>query len=293
MEITAAADGPRFRDHLAERTSPNQPAVSTSVSSTANSAPAKRGKSLRRLVIAISAILLTLLLFIIVRIQGHVTGQEFAPTHFQQRDFSFYEIPLIHLQITPIKRSGSTPSSAMYIRQNNLIQPFTGKPQDWHLVSITRGLTGRTPADANLLLEQLLLENGGDVYWRKWSIDHANRAKVLWPVIQNLAQRELYILMPELFELAQRDLPPEELGRRIERSLQRRYYDLILDMKDAGRLELARGLLDEALQDYPDDESLRSLESQLPPATERSESEGAPAAAAAALAVGGGGKGVT
>ena len=44
-------------------------------------------------------------------LQGNISGTEFSPTHFQQRDFGFYEIPLIHLQISPIKRSASTPST--------------------------------------------------------------------------------------------------------------------------------------------------------------------------------------
>ena len=191
--------------------------------------------------------LLTLLLFIIIRTQGHVTGKEFAPTHFRQRDFSFYEIPLVHLQITPIKRSGSTPSTALYIRQNGLIKTFAGEPAIWHLVSISRGLTGQTPADPQLLLDQLEFQKGSDDYWRKWSIDHAKQARVLWPAIQELAQRELYILMPELFELAQLDLKPAELDAQIDQLLRDRYHGLILDMKAADRVELARQLLDEAL----------------------------------------------
>jgi hypothetical protein len=248
---------------LAERTSPNQALVSTSVSSAPASAPGKRGTVLRRWVIGISALLLTLLLFIVIRTQGHVTGQEFSPTHFQQRDFSFYEIPLIHVQITPINRSGSTPTSAMYLRQNSLVRPFTGPPQVWHLVSISRGLTGRTPADPQLLLDQLNLEHSGDSYWRKWSIDHANRAKVLWPVVQKLAQRELYILLPELFELAQLDLKPQQLRSKIDQILRNKYHGLIVDMQAADRDELAQQLLLEAISDYPDDSRLIELQSRL------------------------------
>jgi hypothetical protein len=197
--------------------------------------------------------------FIVIRTQGFVSGHEFSPTHFQQRKFSFYEIPLIHLQITPIKRSGTTPRTATYVRQNSLITPAPGTPTTWHLVAISRGLTGSTPADANLLMDQLSLRAGGDEYWRKWSIDHPKQAKILWPVIQRLAERELYLLMPPLFELAQIEQSPDCLQENIDSHLKQQYRSLILDMKAADRSELAQQLLVEATRDYPEDTELGNL----------------------------------
>lgn len=188
-----------------------------------------------------------------------MSGKEFSPTHFQQRDFSFYEIPLIHLQITPIKRSGSTPRTATYLRQNSLITPGSGTPTTWHLVSISRGLTGTTPADANLLIDQLNLQIKADEFWRTWSIDHPKRAKAFWNVIQKLALRELYILMPQLFELAQIDQTPQQLQESLDDLLRRQYRGLILDMRAADRDQLADQLLAEAIKDYPHDSELQNL----------------------------------
>ncbi len=230
--------------------------MSTSVSSRA---PRPRSRWLRRWVIGISAILLTLGVFILIRTQGHVTGQEFCPTHFRERNFSFYEIPVIHLQITPIKRAYSTSPTAMHVRQNALIKNYTGTPTVWHLVSLSRGLTGTTPADANLLIDQFGIQDGGNPYWKTWSADHVKKAKVFWPFVQKLAERELYILMPELFELAQRDLDPVKLQTEIDVYLQDQYHDLILDMRASERDELADQLLKEALLDYPNDKRLAKL----------------------------------
>lgn len=207
----------------------------------------------------VATLVFIVVLFIVVRTQGHVSGAEFSPTHFQQRQFSFYEIPLIHVQITPIKRTSSTPRTALYVRQNGLIQTPTGSPDDWHLVSISRGMTGSTPADAQLLVEQLQMSNSGNEYWRTWSIDHPNQAKVLWATIQNLAERELYILMPPLFELAQIDRSPAELQQAFDEHLQREYVQLIQDMRAADRPDLADALLSEAIKDYPDNQPLRNL----------------------------------
>ena len=200
-------------------------------------------------------------LVVVIRTQGFVKGYEFSPTHFQKREFSFYEIPLIHLQITPIKRLAVTPSTATYVRQNALITPHTGVPTVWHLVSLSRGLTGSTPADAKLLLDQLeLLDHGGDDYWIQWSKKDPKQAKVLWPFIQRLAERELYVFLPELFELAQIDSEsPNQLRQSIDRYLLREYALLIEDMRASGRTELAEQLLTEARTDYPNDPALIQL----------------------------------
>ncbi len=228
----------------------NQGPVSTSVSSSPATTTRKRSRAMRRWVIGISAVVISLVLFVVVRTQGFVSGREFSPTHFQQRDFSFYEIPVLHLQITPIRRRGSTPSAATYIRQNSLIKIYTGVPENWHLVSISRGMTGSTPRDAKLLMDQLAADVTSDSYWRKWSIDHTKEAKIFWPVIQKLAERELYILMPELFELTRENLAPDQFQTRIDQILQREYKNLIEDMQDADRTDLADQLRKESLEDF-------------------------------------------
>src|SRR6056297_2194037 len=129
--------------------------------------------------------------YLVIRTQGFVSGTEFSPTHFQQREFEFYEIPLLHWQITPIHRSAGTPPTATYIRQKSLIPAPMGVPSDWHLASHSRGLSEQKPADAQLLLWQLTLRADGDPFWRQWSIDHPQHAKLLWPWVQRLAEREL------------------------------------------------------------------------------------------------------
>ena len=203
-----------------------------------------------------------MLLFAVVRMQGHVTGQEFSPTHFRVRRFSFYEIPLFHIQITPIKRAGITPRSATYIRQKSLIPKPQG-PEIWHLVSLTRGISGTTPGDAELLVNQLTLKVDSIDFWRQWSIDHPQRATLLWPVIQRLAKRELYILMPGLMEFALIDQPPAKFSQQADEWLREEYVKLVEDMRDAERVELAGQLLNEALSDFPSDAELTELQATL------------------------------
>jgi hypothetical protein len=238
--------------------------VSTSVStsSDSNRDNSKQNRSVRRWVTAGSVVVVLFLLFIIIRTQGSVSGTEFSPSHFQLRSFSFYELPLIHVQLTPIKRTGKTPKTATYVRQTGLIKPATGTPTTWHLVSLSRGISGETPADANLLIEHLNLRSVADDYWRQWSIDHPKLAKILWPKIQTLAERELYILMPKIFEFAmdEDNHVPLKLQTKIDDYLKNQYLTLVHDMQDANRGELAKQLLVEAKADYPQSADLKNLQ---------------------------------
>jgi hypothetical protein len=209
--------------------------------------------------VVVIGLVISVIVFLIVSTQGHVRGQEFSPTLFQAREFHFYEIPLLHLQMTPIRRSSATPRTANYVRQNSLIAPVTAADEtSWHLVHLSRGVSAEKPADAELLMNQLNLTKAGEPYWRTWSVDYPEHAAIFWPIIQRLAMRELYVLMPRLFELAQQAHTADELKAKIDEQLRQDYTRLIQDLRDAGRDDLAEQLRSEATADYPDDSELRS-----------------------------------
>jgi hypothetical protein len=208
----------------------------------------------------LSTLVFAVILLIVVRTQGYVEGNEFSPTHFQQRKFSFYELPLIHVQITPIRRSANNSKTADHVRLTGLIKQYTGPPATWHLANISRGLTGTTPRDPNLLIDLLNLEDNGALYWEQWSTNNKPRAQILWPIIQKLAERELYILMPSLFEIAQLEQTPQELQQNLNQHLRQQYLALIKDMQAAKRDVLAEILWEEAKRDYPTDKDIQNLQ---------------------------------
>ena len=207
--------------------------------------------------------------FFIIRTQGYVSGVEFAPSHFQIRDFSFYEIPLLQHQITPIHRKIRSSPTATYLRQKSLIPSTAGPAQTWDLVSISRGLTGTTAADASFLIDQLKLGFAGKEYWKQWSIDHPAKAALFWPKIQKLAERELYVLIPALMELVAADSTrpggtkqagnTQALQNKIDEYLQDQYLTLIGDMNAAEREPLAAALLAEAQSDYPNNQTFKAM----------------------------------
>ena len=207
-----------------------------------------------------AAIIICIVLGLVIRIQGYVSGNEFAPSHFVQRRFSFYEIPLFHWQITPIRRQDSTPPVATFVKTKILNTLPKGPPTSWHLVSLTRGLSQETKADATFLLAQLELVNGQQFYWRDWSQKNPKHAAILWPIIHRLAKRELYILMPMVFSTADSGIQnPAEFQKLIDQQLSQEYASLITDMREAGKPNIAAKLLNEAVTDYPNHSGLQRL----------------------------------
>ena len=187
-------------------------------------------------------------------VQGNVSGREFAPTHFQTRTFNFYEIPWLHWQITPIWRKGATGDTANSIRLTSLIRAPKGPPKTWHLVGINRGVTGNTAGDAALLTEQLGMQQNGSDFWKDWNKKYPNHAKVLWPVVQRLAERELYFLIPELLVFARSAAPNSKVPgfqTKIDNYLVSEYLSLIRDMREAKRTDLADSFATELKTDFP------------------------------------------
>jgi hypothetical protein len=210
----------------------------------------------------------------VVLIFGQVSGREFAPTHFEVRRFSFTEIPGLGIQITPIRRTAETVGLANFLSTSSLINRPKGVATTWHLIELNRA-SSASPADAKLLTD--LLEHHtprplgqGNSYWHQWTTDNRELAAILWPEAQKLAERELYLLIPDLFRIVDRAgqktpdsvsdsvLPPAaeraEAARAAVRDFLVASYDtLIKDMRAAGRAELAQALLVEVRGDYPDE----------------------------------------
>ncbi|MEM6778501.1 MAG: hypothetical protein AAF670_12655 [Planctomycetota bacterium] len=205
----------------------------------------------------VSVLMIAVLLFVMEVWFGHVVGVEFEPNQFQVRSFQYYEIPWIQIQLTPIRRTVSSPETARYLTQNSLLGP-AGKPR-WDLVSVARSRGNPRFADAALLTDQLELERQGQAVWKKWSQDHPKLAAILWPRVASLARRELYLLIPDILWHMRSWDDPATASAWIDTYLQTELVDLVVDMRAAGREQLANELLAEALVDYPDHEPLLSL----------------------------------
>ena len=225
------------------------------------------GRAWRVFVVALVCSGVALMLALVVLLFGSVSGTEFSPTDFQTRRFTVREIPWLQIQISPIRRIHSQSATTRYLIAQSLIRPTSPRPQDWHVVELTRGGLSNTEADAKLLTDHLDLyvyrhhsNSGANEFWHNWSIDEPAKAKVLWPIVQRLATRELYILMPKLFSLAVDAKDEVVLREAVNEYLQASYIELIIEMRNTNRSELAAQLLAEARSDFPDNAELRALQ---------------------------------
>jgi hypothetical protein len=145
---------------------------------------------------------------------GGVAGYEFNPQTFERRRFAFFEIPLLRLQVTPLKRTGVSGPVEQSITGNNYVQPDAKAPETWHLISFHRSNYAPSPTDTQILIRYFDAENpeGGN-YWQDWTIEKPQLAKLLWPEVARLARLELYVLLPPLFELAREAKDPTQFAK--------------------------------------------------------------------------------
>ncbi len=184
---------------------------------------------------------------------GSVSGVEFAPDTFQRRTYRYYEIPLIHLKVSPLKRYVNQTQFEQFLVNGNYITTKS-TPQRWDLVSASRtGGTWRV-GDAKILCQYLDawdLEANTVSYWESWTKDHSSLGKVLWPEVAQLARQELYFLIPPLFDMALAADKPPVLHNDLNAWLARSYERLAEVEVELHNLDAAVRFYDDALSREP------------------------------------------
>jgi hypothetical protein len=157
---------------------------------------------------------------------GAVSGEEFAPGRFHRRSYHYWEIPFLHVQLTPIQRQDETSDLEKFLVQQKLIRPSNESQPRWDMVRIRRAEFEAPPGDALILCRYLDQKNAeGELIWLAWSKKETTLAKALWPAVAEAARREMYILVPELFHLAEKAAGPDELKQTIAQLLAPRYEE--------------------------------------------------------------------
>jgi hypothetical protein len=193
-------------------------------------------------IVGIGAVFSLLAFLAIVMTYGRVSGKEFSPTRFESRKFSFIEIPLIGIQLTPIDRRISTSGFVNGLVRSRFVERPASASDTWHLVEFQRiGASPEAGAAKSLddFLEYTDPDSGGNYFWGDWSNEHPAEAKVLWPHVQRLAIAEQYLLIPGLFRLASLTESPQALAEQIDDYLDSELIAWSQDLRDAGYEKLA------------------------------------------------------
>jgi hypothetical protein len=209
----------------------------------------------------------TLLVFIATVTFGAVHGTEFCPQTFERRSYSYYEIPLVRWQITGEKHEDLTGATEKTITSNNLLPAPPGPKKDWHVLMGSRGTRLRRPGDAGILMQYLDATEGdsGMHRWDNWTEHDKTKdlANVLWPAVQQLALRERYIFVPDLFDLAKNYDDPKALQAEINRTLANRLLFVAQMQSQLGNGEAALKLLGEAAAFDPENASITQTKAKL------------------------------
>jgi hypothetical protein len=189
------------------------------------------------------AVLIATLLF------GQHGGEEFCPDTFTRRSFFYFQIPLLGIQVTPIFRDDTTNSLENYLVAGKFVTRMpTDKPR-WDLVTSLSAGSRVVRGDAEILCIYLdMADEKRRLIWQAWSDSNPESATVLWPLVAQLARQQLYLLLPELFELANAESDPKTLAQKLDRSLGRQYGRLAEIQQKLGNRERARELQNLARQ---------------------------------------------
>jgi hypothetical protein len=151
---------------------------------------------------------------------GGVYGTEFCPDTFEQRTFTFFEIPWIGIQVTGIRRDDDTGLVELHVVKEKYVIPKQTEPKVWHLARLSRTSGQSTTGDANLLLTYFDAKQAkGEPAWLNWSEDNPDLAKVFWPVVAKAAREGNYVVMPELFSQARTANSAPELKKSLDAAL--------------------------------------------------------------------------
>jgi hypothetical protein len=225
-----------------------------------NSAAPRTGKG--RAAFWLLGILATFGLAVVVLIAtllfGQHGGEEFCPDRFTRRSFFYFQIPLVGIQVTPIFRDDTTNSLENYLVAGKFVSRTSTDNPRWDLVTALSAGSQVVRGDAEILCSYLDTtgDNGG-LYWQHWSDTNPVAAKILWPLVAQLARQQLYLFVPELFELASAESDPKALARKLDGSLARQYLRLATIQQQLGHHDTARELLNHARRHAPDDPEIR------------------------------------
>jgi hypothetical protein len=180
----------------------------------------RRRISPRVLVVVMSILGFLVIVYFITLLFGSISGEEFAPDTFSRREFSYYQLPVVHIQVTPVRRVVRPHELCQHLVKNALIST-TATESRWDLVAARRGGRRLRDGDALILCRYLdAADAEGEAYWLTWSNDHPKLAKVLWPKVAQAARDELYTIVPQMFRLAWSLDDPLRLERDLNAILQ-------------------------------------------------------------------------
>jgi tetratricopeptide (TPR) repeat protein len=208
----------------------------------------------RAVIAVIVLLLLALVLMCGVAMFGLVAGEEFSPDTFVQRNFYYYEVPLLGWQVSPVFRSERKAALVLHLRQQKMLPALPRDEPRWHFVAAHRGqkyLTG----DANILCTYFDIEQDDENLWLKWTKSQPELAAILWPAIAEVARAQHYPFVPDMMQLAAEADDPPTFQQALDQLLAGHYAQLAANHYDLTAYDQAIRLYTQALSHAPNDQA--------------------------------------
>jgi len=216
-----------------------------------------------------------LLVFMLTVTMGAVHGVEFSPLLFERRSYSFYELPLVGIQVTATRHEDLSTAVESFITTSKYVTPPpAGSKEIWHIVVGSNGPRLQRKGDASILMQYFDARDSKTTHrWVKWSEDHPQLAKVFWPSVQQLAKHELYVFVPELFDLTKQHSDPVALQAALNAEVVQRLLFLARRLQDRDAHAEALAVLGDALAIDPANKELLRAQSTSRAAAAKPESQ--------------------
>lgn len=227
------------------------------------STPKSRRRGWRWGIVLLGLAGLSIIALFSIQVFGRVYGLEFSPHTFQRRYFHYYELPLLQIQITPIHRSDWTKSLELQLVSDGLVGSDNSPELRWDLDWAQPGARSLVLGDANILCEYLdSRDANGRLRWQEWTDRNPELAKSLWATVERLAIEKLYLLVPDVFALADRAADAAEFQQAIAETLGDRFELLARTQIELGDRPSAIGLAKQGRLFAQDHGFLRELAEQ-------------------------------
>ncbi len=161
-----------------------------------------------------------------VLIFGRVEGEEFSPEAFHRRRYHFYQIPFLRLQIGPVVREDISTALEKKIAGDINSLLVRDPAVEWDVVTSAAYPREIYFGDAKLLCDYLDMKNAERGFvWEQWTSDHPESSAEFWALVATVAKARLYVILPELFAMAEAaettdGLPAEATRYVAEQALQ-------------------------------------------------------------------------
>jgi hypothetical protein len=153
--------------------------------------------------IAISIVVVFFALLVWASASYH-QGVEFSPDDFSSRSFEYYQDPMTGF-IFRGRTYSATYDNHPDLVTDKLISPRNISPKTWHLISEKSSWTRSISHDCDarflyVSLNQLTEDQTG--FWEDWNSNYADHAKILWPLIAEMARDDLYLTLCKVMDAA-------------------------------------------------------------------------------------------